>query len=223
MYGRCRSGSPAAFRGSRAEVALELGERAVHVDARVSGVVALPHRDRRAPVPVAADRPVARAGDPLAELPVLHVLGHPVDVLVQLAHAVAELGHADEPARDRLVDERVAAAPAVRVRSARSSPGGAGGPRPCSSCVSGLFASLQSSPATSVHRRQEPPAVVEREDHRDAGRLADLLVLLAVGGRLVHDARAVLRRDVVGDEDLPGVLHAVLLDVGVVVEEPVVA
>ena len=98
------------------EVALELFERAVDVDARVLGVVALPHRDRRAPVAVAADRPVARARDPLAELAVLDVVGHPVDLLVELAHAVAELGHADEPARHRLVDERVAAAPAVRVR-----------------------------------------------------------------------------------------------------------
>ena len=98
-----------------AEVALELGERAVDVDARVLGVVALPDRDRRAPVAVAADRPVARALEPLAELPVLDVLGHPGDLLVELDQAVAELGDAHEPARDRLVDERVAAAPAVRV------------------------------------------------------------------------------------------------------------
>ena len=57
------------------------------------GVVALPHRDRRAPEPVAADRPVAGVREPLAEAAVLDVLGHPVDLLVQLDHPVAERGH----------------------------------------------------------------------------------------------------------------------------------
>ena len=98
-----------------AEVALELVERAVDVDARVLGVVALPDRDRRAPVAVAADRPVARALEPLAELAVFDVLGHPGDLLVAREHAVAEVGDAHEPARHGLVDQRVAAAPAVRV------------------------------------------------------------------------------------------------------------
>ena len=98
-----------------AEVALELLERAVDVDARVRGVVGAPHRDRAAPEPVSGDRPVAGVLEPLAELAVLDVLGHPGDLLVELDHAVLELGDLDEPRRHRHVDERLAAAPAVRV------------------------------------------------------------------------------------------------------------
>ena len=76
IAGRCRSV------GRHAEVALELVERAVHVDARVGGVVALPHRDRGAPEPVAGDRPVPGALEPLAERAVLDVVGDPGDLLV---------------------------------------------------------------------------------------------------------------------------------------------
>ena len=66
-HGRCRSVTVDA------EVALQLVERAVDVDPRVVRVVGLPHRDRRAPEPVAADRPVAGVGQPLAERAVLDV------------------------------------------------------------------------------------------------------------------------------------------------------
>jgi len=49
------------------EVALQLGDAAVHVEPRVLRVVAAPHGDRRAPETVAADRPVAGVLQPLAE------------------------------------------------------------------------------------------------------------------------------------------------------------
>ncbi|MBG9885060.1 hypothetical protein ABE10_00360, partial [Bacillus toyonensis] len=98
-----------------AEITLQLLQRAVGVDARVLRVVALPDRDRRTPVAVAADRPVASSFQPLAELPVLDVLGHPGDLLVVREHAVLDVRHPDEPARHGLVDERVPTPPAVRV------------------------------------------------------------------------------------------------------------
>ncbi len=44
------------------------------------------------------------------------MLGHPRDVLVQLDHAIAELGDRDEPRGNRHVDERLPTAPTVRVR-----------------------------------------------------------------------------------------------------------
>ena len=62
------------------------------------------------------DRPVAGLGQPLAELAVPDVLGHPGDLLVQLHHPVAERRDLHEPRVHRPVDQRVAAAPAVRVR-----------------------------------------------------------------------------------------------------------
>ena len=218
MNGRCRSGSPAAFCGRRP---LQLLQRAVDVGARVRRVVALPHRDRRAEVPVAGDRPVTGARDPLAELAVLDVLRHPVDLLVELAHPVPELRDADEPAGHRLIDQRVAAAPAVRVGV--------------------LVARLTEQPALVLQElrqrlvrvehlqaldiadgREEARAVVDGDDHRDAGGLADALVVLAVGRSLVHDAGAVLGADVVVHEDAPRVLRAVGLGVRVVVPQTVV-
>src|SRR5690554_2077153 len=66
------------------------------------------------PVAVARHRPVTGVGHPLAELAVLDVLGYPGDLLVQLPHAVTDFRNPDEPARHRLVDERIAAPPAVR-------------------------------------------------------------------------------------------------------------
>ena len=113
--GQLVDAGPVQIVGPDPEITLDLVERAVHVGPRVIRVVALPHRDRRAPEPVAADRPVPGVLQPLAELPVLDVLRHPGDLLVQLDHPVAELRDLDEPAGHRLVDQRVTAPPAVRV------------------------------------------------------------------------------------------------------------
>ena len=66
-----------------AEVGLELFERTVDVHTRVLRIVAHPHRDRGTPEAVAGDGPVARVGEPLAELTVLDIARDPVDLLVQ--------------------------------------------------------------------------------------------------------------------------------------------
>ncbi len=172
-----------------------------------SGSSRLPHRDRRAEVAVARDRPVDGVADPLAELAVLDVVRHPVDVLVQLAHAVAELGDPDEPRRHGLVDEGLPAAPAVRVavlvgRLAEQAPGVAHG------LGERLVRVGPEHAGDLAELRGEHAALVERQHDGDAGCGADLLVVGAVGRGLVHDAGALAGLDVVGDEDLPGVLHA---------------
>ncbi len=74
-----------------------------------------------------------------------------------------------------------------------------------------------------AEERQELCAFVDREDHGDAGLFADLLVVFAVGGGLVDDAGAVGGGDVVGHEEAPGVLGAVLFGVVEVVPERLVA
>ena len=73
-----------------------------------------------------------------------------------------------------------------------------------------------------AEQRQELGAFVDGEDHRDAGLFTDLLVVLTVGGSLVDDAGAVGGGDVVGHEEAPGVLGAVLFGVGEVVPERLV-
>ncbi len=61
----------------------------------------------------------------------------------------------------------------------------------------------------TIDLRQEPPAIVDREDDRDSGGGAHELVVLAVGRRLVNDAGTLTGLDVVGDENLPCILGAV--------------
>ena len=83
--------------GPRPEIALEFVETAVDVGTRILRVVGDPHRNGRPPVSVSRDRPVPGVRQPLAELPVLDVLGIPGDLLVEGDHPVTELGHLYEP------------------------------------------------------------------------------------------------------------------------------
>ena len=200
-----------------AEGLLELCQRAVHVDAGMVRIVALPDRDRGAPVAVAGDRPVAGALEPAPELTVLHVAGDPVDLLVQLEHALALIGDLHVPGADGLVDQRVAAAPAVRVgvHVAGLAQQAAGALEIADDRTVRLE---HLDPGDLVESRagevvQELGAFVHRDDHGDAVLGVDLLVDLTVGGGLMDDAGAVVGGDVVRDRDDPGVLRSPLLAV----------
>ena len=202
--------------GQAPEVRLQLREGAVDVAARVVGIVRLPHGDGRAPVAVAGDGPVPGVLEPLAELTVLDVAGDPVDLLVQLQHAVLDGRDAHEPRGHRAVDQGIPAAPAVRVGV----------------LVGGLAQQRAAGPQVPDHgarhllvehvvpgelRERRPggqglvreevveaPALVHGEHHGDLVLGAHQLVVLAVGRSLVHDARAVRGGHVVRHEDLPG-------------------
>ena len=93
----------------------QLGDRAGAEAAVAALPAALPDRQRRPPVAVAGERPVDVALEPFAEAAVLDVLGVPADRLVVGEHPVADLEVRDVPARLGVVEERRAAAPAVRV------------------------------------------------------------------------------------------------------------
>ena len=93
---------------------LELVERPD--DVGVLGVArAAPHRQRRAPVALARQRPVDVAAQPVAHAPLADVLGVPVDLAVGLDELVAQRRGRDVPRALGVVDERIARAPAVRV------------------------------------------------------------------------------------------------------------
>ena len=91
---------------------VQLGQRADRV--RVA-VLAAPHRQRRAPVALARQGPVDVVLEPVAEAAVLDVLGIPVDRLVGGQQAVLDLAGGDVPGGLGVVEQRRAAAPAVRV------------------------------------------------------------------------------------------------------------
>ena len=78
-------------------------------------VVAAPHRQRRAPVALARQRPVDVALQPVAEAAVLDVVGVPVDGLVGGQQLVLDLAGGDVPGGLGVVEQRRAAAPAVRI------------------------------------------------------------------------------------------------------------
>ncbi len=137
--------------------------------------------------------------EPLPERPVLDVRRDPVDLLVELDHAVLDGGDLHEPRAHRLVDERRVGAPAVRVavgvglgldqRTGRLQIGGDG--------AVGVEHLL-----TRVGRdlAREPGPVVDRAHHGDARRLADVEVLLAEPRSQMHDAGALVGGDEVGPE-----------------------
>ena len=56
-----------------------------------------PHRDHTCPESLAADRPIARTFEPLAESPLFDVLGRPVHLLGILEQIALELGDRHEP------------------------------------------------------------------------------------------------------------------------------
>ncbi len=74
-----------------------------------------PDRNRRAPEAVARNRPVTRAFEPFAEQPITHMFRHPVDGFIKLHHPVFKFRHLHIPARQRLIDQRLVSAPAMRV------------------------------------------------------------------------------------------------------------
>src|SRR5262249_314853 len=86
------------------EIAFQFRGRAVDIHTRIRGIVALPYRNRRAPEAFAGDVPIPRVLQPFAECSVPNVGWDPIDVLVQLDHAVLELADRDVPAVDGLVD-----------------------------------------------------------------------------------------------------------------------
>src|SRR5204863_7841009 len=182
------------------EIALELVEAAIDVDAGIGRIVALPDGDRRTPVPVTTDRPVARPFQPLAERTVADVLGHPGDLPVQRQHAVLDRGDLDEPARYGLVDERRVGAPAVRitVHVAVVADDDASLLEIMQDVAVGLE-DLRTGVVGDL--RRETAALVDGNDERDARGFAHPLIVLAEAGSHVHRTGAVFSGDEVALED----------------------
>ncbi len=76
---------------------------------------AFPDRQRRAPIAVPSQRPIDVIFQPVAKTPVLDMLWHPVNLLVELHQALFNSAGANEPGRAGKVEQRRAAAPAEWV------------------------------------------------------------------------------------------------------------
>ena len=189
---------------------LELLDRA---DDMLMAAFALPYRQRRAPVAVAREAPVLYVFEPVAEAALADGLRNPVDRLVVGDKLVLDGRHLDEPGRERVVEERRVAAPAVRiaVRELR-----------CLEQQSLLLevcedqrVSLLDEEARPIRLGRELALAVDEIDKSDAVLLADAVIVFAICRSHVDNARAVFRRDVViagHDECLLAALVLDLLD-----------
>ena len=168
-------------------------------------LLAAPDGQGRAPVAVAAERPVDVAGQPLAEAPVLDVLRVPDHVVVGGDELVLDRRGADVPGGLGVVEQRRVAAPAERV-----------------AVLVGLDAEQQAALLELVRdgrvgvldedagpRRDlgdELALEVDGVDDRQVVLHADAHVVLAERRRDVDDAGAVGGGDVVAADDEVGAL-----------------
>ncbi len=179
----------------------EVGELA-RATRRTSGG---PRRSARsaggAPVAAARERPVDVVVQPVAVPAPLDRVGVPVGPLVLTQQGVLDRGGPDVPGRLGVVHERGVAAPAVRVgvlvgHVAEEQPAGV---EVLDQVGVGV---LEELPADQGDRALEVPVGAHRGDHGQPVGLADLHVVLAEGGGLVHQAGAVLGGDVVAENDV---------------------
>ncbi len=159
---------------------------------RLARVVA-PDRQRRAPVALAAQRPVDVVLQPAPEAAVLDVLGVPLDALVGRQQPVLDLRGRDVPGRLGVVEQRRAAAPAVRV--AVEQPLGVVEAAAAAQVLDQVLVGVLDE-AAGV--RTDPLVVgavgAHRIDHVQAVLGAEPEVVLAERDRGVDDAGAVLGR-----------------------------
>ena len=157
--------------------------------------------------------------------------GVPVDVLVELDHAVADRRDAHEPGGDRLVDERLATAPAVRVgvhvgglahQDGAPALIAAGQRAGAVAQVGddGLVGLEDLQPGVVAYLLGQATAVVDGDNGLDAGPGAGDHVVLTEGGGHVDQSGSVGGGDEVGGDDRPGVRsgRGALGPVGIVVE-----
>ena len=191
----------------RAGALLQLGQAADPLR-DVVVAVADPDRERGAPVAVARQRPVDVAGQPFSHAPVADLRRVPGRVPVDGEHLVLERRGGGEPGFARDVEQRGLTAPAVRVRVRHPA-----GPEEVAPAVELLqkqgIGVLDEHPPHQREPLVEAPRVVDGAHEREAVAPAGGVVVRAEGGRDVHDAGAVLRRDEVLEDDAPRGIGAV--------------
>ena len=97
------------------KIAAKLFETSVNIDTWIIWIVTSPYRYRRTPKSIATNGPVTCILKPLAKTSVLKVIGNPLNLLVQLDHAITNCRDLDKPRTDRFVDQRLASAPTMRI------------------------------------------------------------------------------------------------------------
>ena len=182
-------------------------------DVHLAALFAHPYGQRSAPVAVAREPPVDDVFQEVAHAPRADGVGHPVDRIVRLDELVFDGSDLDEPALAGVIDEGRIAAPAVRVavfveHFFEQQPL--------------LFEQRDDALVRFFDERSreigngglEAAALVHHVHDGQPVLFADAVVVLAEGGRDVHDARAVRQRDVPVADDVVRLLLIAALRVG---------
>ena len=205
------------IRWARTKISLKLFHRSVNVNARVVRVVRFPNRNWRAPKTVAANCPVANILQPLTKRSVFGVLRCPINVFVQLQHAIAKFCGFNEPRRDSFVNQRILAAIAVRVGVlvrglTKNSTSGL-------QVLGNWLVRFEDVLAFKVGDDGiKFTAFVDRNVGRNSCIVANTLVILTIGRCLVNDSSAIAIAHIVVDQNLPGVIGVEFFRINVVIK-----
>ena len=78
-------------------------------------VVGSPDGNRRSPVAVAADCPIARILEPFSKTPVFDIFRHPMDLRIAMQHAIFHFFNCDKPCAHGLIDKGCVGTPAEGI------------------------------------------------------------------------------------------------------------
>ena len=159
-------------------------------------LAALPQGQRRAPVPAPRQRPVHVVAQPLAVPAITDGRRVPPRPRVLRQQLILDRGGADVPGRQRIVEQRRAAPPAVRV----AVPVRLGPEQPPRSAEVAISSARrpEEHPADQRQVLVEPAVRPDRVDHRQAVLPPGVQVVRAERGREVHQAGAVVGGDETG-------------------------
>ena len=173
-----------------------------------------PKGQRRTPNPVPGDRPIPSPVQPLAEAPLLNMIGHPAHLAVGRQEPILKLLHLDVPARHGAVNQRrfraVAEGVAVDddvllVERAR------------------LLQVTNDLPIGVLHvlpceiRNLRIKPTIEPYGHGEGAQARSaegVVVIFSKGRRLVYEARAVIGGDVIAGDNREGTDVALVLKIG---------
>ena len=165
---------------------LKLGDAA---DGMPVAALALPDVKRRAPVAVAAHRPVLDVFQPIAKAALANAFRQPVDRVVVGDQLVLHLGHLNVPALPGVVDKRGVAAPAEGVAVLEL--GGAEQQAPALQIHQNLLVRVLAEEAGPLGFGGHLALLVHQLHQRQAVFPPHLGVILAKGRGNVHNARAI--------------------------------
>ena len=191
-------------------------------------VFSTPNRERNAPIARARQVPVVGVLEPVAETAFARGFRFPIDLVVQVEHAVAHVGDFDKPRIERIIQKRLVGTPRMRIavdvfldlerlvfflefdgdfHVNRFLGCGAGIIIFVLHIFTGEFAHMRREFSLQIHQRNRHAVFVQDQHRRHFGRrfLGDFGVVCTECRRGMHDSGAVFCRDKITRNHAEGV------------------